>query len=85
MYVHMYTHTHTHLSQSALQATQEVIVVQGTSAVVNVVQTELERLDFFKLVVHLYGGGKLWVQCVLQPFCATILQAKKKQTNLCLK
>ncbi len=77
-YTHMYTHTHTHLSQSALQAPQEVVIFQGTSAVVQVIHTYLERLNLFKLVVHLYGGGKLWVQCVLQPFCATILQVKKE-------
>ena len=51
----------TDLSQSALQASQEVIVVQGAGGIVNVIHHQLELLYLLKTVVHLYHLAELRV------------------------
>ena len=70
-----------YLSQCTLQTPYEVIIVKGTGGiggVVKVIDRELELLYLFKVVVYLYGGGKVRVQGVLLPLCLATLETWMK-------
>ena len=51
----------TDLSQSALQASQEVIIIEAAGGIVNVIHHELEFLHLLKTVLHLDNLAELRV------------------------
>ena len=51
----------TDLSQSALQASQEVIIIEAAGGIVNVIHHELELLHLLKTVLHLDNLAELRV------------------------
>ena len=69
----------TDLSQSALQASEEVIVIQATGGIVDVIHHELELLYLLKTIVYLDHLAELRVERVLDPLCPCQLQRKDRK------
>lgn len=61
---------HTYLSKGAFTFSQEVIIAQLDSFVVDVINPKFQFLNHFKVVINNKCLGEFGVQAILNPFCA---------------